>query len=197
MKPVTLENEWVRLEPLGEAHTEALWAIADDPRVWEHLPVRFESRADIETFVFDRLARQNAGTALPFAIVSKAGNRVVGSTAFFDFSSERRAVEIGGTWHTPDVWGTRINVAAKTLLLEHAFEALNLVRVYFKTDIRNGRSQRAIEKLGATREGVWRKHMQRPDGSWRDSVFYSITDDDWLRVRAQLKERLKANGTPS
>lgn len=190
MNTITLENEWVRLEPLSQAHIEALWAIADDARVYEHLPVRFESRADIEVFVSNSLARQNAGTSLPFAIVSKSENRVVGSTALLDFSIERRAVEIGATWHTPDVWGSGINVAAKMLLLKHAFEQLGLVRVYFKTDIRNGRSQRAIEKLGAIREGVWRKHMQRPDGSWRDSVFYSITDDDWPRVQALLKERL-------
>jgi len=192
MNTITLENEWVRLEPLSEAHIKALWAIADDARVYEHLPVRFESRTDIEAFVSDSLARHDAGTSLPFAIVSKAQQRVVGSTSLFDFSSERRAAEIGWTWHTPDVWGSGINVAAKILLLEHAFGRLGLVRVTLKTDIRNGRSQRAIEKLGATREGVWRKHMQRPDGSWRDSVFYSITDDDWPRVQALLKERLRA-----
>jgi len=191
LSPVVLENEWVRLEPLAHEHTEALWAIAPDPRIYEHLPVRFESRTDIETFVSDSLARQRAGMALPFAIVSKAEGRVVGSTALFDFSPERRAAEIGWTWHTPDVWGTPINVATKILLLEHAFTQLELVRVYFKTDVRNGRSQRAIEKLGAIREGVWRKHMQRLDGSWRDSVFYSITDDDWPRVQALLKERLR------
>jgi len=192
LSPLVLENEWVRLEPLSQAHIEALWAVADDARVYEHLSVRFESRADIEAFVSYSLARHDAGTALPFAIVSKAEKRVVGSTSLFDFSPQRRAVEIGWTWHTPDVWGTVINSATKILLLEHAFMQLELVRVYFKTDVRNGRSQRAIEKLGATREGVWRKQMQRPDGSWRDSVFYSITDDDWPRVQAHLTERLGA-----
>lgn len=190
MAPVTLQNEWVLLEPLSDLHLDSLWKIAPDPRVYEHLPVRFESRADIEGFVVDSLARQQSGTSLPFAIWSKAQNRVVGSTALFDFSAQHRAAEIGWTWHTPAVWGTKVNLAAKSLLLAHGFEALELVRVYLKTDVRNGRSQRAIEKLGATREGVWRKHLQRPDKSWRDSVFYSILDDEWPRVRAHLQGQL-------
>ena len=190
METVTLENQWVRLEPLRASHLDSLAAIAFDPRVWEHLPVRFEERADVEAFITNSLRRERDGTALPFAIVSKAGNRVVGSTSLFDYSPDRRAAEIGWTWHTPEVWGTPINRAAKTLLLAHAFETLGLVRVYLKTDIRNGRSQRAIEKLGATREGVWRKHMMRPDGSWRDSVFYSIVDDEWPRAQADLHDGL-------
>ncbi len=191
LHPVALENEWVRLEPLRAAHVEPLARIAFDPRVWEHLPIRFEELADVETFVANSLRREAEGTALPFAIVSRAEDRVVGTTALFDYSPDRRAAEIGWTWHTPDVWGTPTNRAAKVLLLAHAFETLGLVRVYFKTDIRNTRSQRAIEKLGATREGVWRKHMQRNDGSWRDSVFYSVLDDEWPRVKAALHSGLE------
>lgn len=188
--PITLENDWVRLEPLRLHHLEALWQIADDPRVYEHLPVRFESKSDIDRFIFDSLAREEAGSALPFAIWSKAENRFVGSSALFDFAPERLAVEIGWTWHTPAVWGTNINLATKILLLQHGFETLNLVRIYLKTDINNGRSQRAIEKLGAKREGVWRKHMKRPDGTWRDSVFYSILDEEWPGVKRDLKASL-------
>ena len=190
LHPVTLESSWVRLEPLRLHHLEALWEVADDPRVYEHLPVRFKAKHDMERFILDSLRREDADSSLPFAIWSKADNRFVGSSALFDFSDERRAMEIGWTWHTPAVWGTKINLATKFLLLEHGFERLDLVRIYLKTDINNGRSQRAIEKLGAKREGVWRKHMKRPDGTWRDSIFYSILDDEWPVVKRALEERL-------
>lgn len=191
LRSVTLENEWVRLEPLRLNHLESLWEIAGDPRVSQHLPVRFESKGDMERFILDSLAREEADSALPFAIWSKSENRFVGSSALFDFSDERRAIEIGWTWHTPAVWGTKINLACKILLLEHGFERLGLVRMFLKTDINNGRSQRAIEKLGAKREGVWRKHMKRPDGTWRDSIFYSILDDEWPDVKRELKGKLE------
>lgn len=144
----------------------------------------------MERFMRESLERQNVGTALPFAIIERGSERLVGSSSLFDFSSQHCAAEIGWTWHAPEVWGTRVNLAAKVLLLEHAFESLELVRVTLKTDIQNIRSQRAIEKLGAKREGVWRKHMQRFDGSWRDSVFYSIIDDEWPRIKTQLKSNL-------
>lgn len=191
LKPVVLENEWVRLEPLRLHHVDALWEAGRDPRVWQYLSANFAERAGMERFVRQSEEREESGTALPFAIYERASEHYVGSTSLFDFSSERRAGEVGWTWHSPSVWGTKVNFAAKLLLLTHCFEALKLVRVCLKTDILNERSQRAMEKLGATREGVWRKQMQRRDGSWRDSVYFSIVDDEWSRVKAGIEERLR------
>lgn len=190
LSPLTLENRWVRLEPLALSHLDALWQAGQDPRASQHLPARFESREDMERFVIESLERQSAGTALPCAIIERGGGRVVGSYSLFDFAPERRSAEIGWTWHCPEVWSTRVNLAAKVLLLEHAFESLQLVRVTLKTDTRNLRSQRAIEKLGAAREGIWRKHMKCADGSWRDSVFYSIIDDEWPEIKSRLLPNL-------
>ncbi len=191
LKPVTLENEWVRLEPLRLHHLDALWKAGRDKRVWEYLAANFEERAGMETFIRQSLEREDTGTALPFAIFERASGRYVGSTSLFEFDHQRRSGEVGWTWHSPAVWGTKVNFATKLLLLSHCFETLEMVRVYLKTDILNGRSQRAMEKLGATREGVWRKQMQRRDGSWRDSVYFSVVDDEWPGVKLGLQEKLR------
>lgn len=133
--------------------------------------------------IADALDDQKFGRRLPFAIVDSHTETAVGSTSYIDIRPEDRGVEIGWTWLTPSRWGTGINREAKYQLLRHAFEGQDAIRVALKTDSRNHRSQRAIESLGAVREGVWRNHRILSDGRYRDSVFYSITDAEWPGLR--------------
>ncbi|BCM90092.1 virulence protein [Abditibacteriota bacterium] len=191
LNPITLENEWVRLEPLRLHHLDALWEVGQDPCVWEHFWLQFRVKDDMESFIHFYLKREEQQEGLAFAVWDKTHALFVGATTFLDFQPTRRAVEIGSTWLGHASWGSLINPAMKFLMLQHAFESLGLMRVQLKTDIRNLRSQRAMEKLGATREGTLRKNMQRPDGSWRDSVYFSIVDDEWPQVKLHLQERLR------
>jgi RimJ/RimL family protein N-acetyltransferase len=133
------------------------------------------------------------GDEVPFAIVDRGNGEVLGSTRWMDIARAHRRVEIGGTWLTPRVQGTLVNTEAKYVQLVHLFEVLAAVRVQFKTDLRNTQSQRALEKLGAIREGVLRRHMIVRDGYVRDSVYYGITDLDWPGVKRRLEERFMAN----
>ncbi len=154
------------------------------------MPFAMRSLQDMSLFVQNALDEQSAGTALPFAIEDRQNGRLVGSTRLFDFAAAHRGVEIGATWLCPRVWRTRVNSECKYLLLSHCFETLNLLRVQFKTDGRNARSQAAIERLGAKREGVLRAHRILHDGFVRDSVMYSILDREWPEVKKRLEERL-------
>lgn len=139
---------------------------------------------------YERLEREHrAGRALPFTVLDQ-GRRVSGVTRFLRMSEPNRRVEIGGTVYAPRVQRTGLNTEAKLLLLTHAFDTLGAARVVWHTDIHNARSQAAIERLGATKEGSIRKHRIRRDGSWRDSVQYSMTDDDWPKARERLTSRL-------
>lgn len=178
------------LEPLAEHHRQPLAAAAAAPEIWTLLP--FNIAAGFDAFFDFMLEEQAAGRWSPFIVRNSVG-AVVGQTCYLDFRDADRGVEIGGTWYEPSAQGTAINPAAKLLMLENAF-ASGIVRVQFKTDIRNARSRAALAKLGATFEGVFRKHIQRPDRTWRDSVFYSITDDDWPRIQARLVQRLSGMG---
>ena len=143
-------------------------------------------------YVRAALAGQQAGTMLPF--VAELDGRIVGSTRYGEIREADRGLEIGWTWYLPAVRGTWVNPAAKRALLAHAFEELGMLRVQLKCDARNIPSQRAIEKLGAVREGVLRMHLRLPDGFQRDTVIYSIVAPEWLAVRARLDERL--SGSP-
>lgn len=191
LRAVVLQNEWVRLEPLRPHHAEDLWKVGGEERVWEHFWWQFRERKDMDDFISTSLEREERGTGLAFAVWDKERAQFVGATSFLDFVPTQRAVEIGSTWLGSAVWGARVNTAMKFLMLRHAFESLELVRVQLKTDIRNIQSQRAMEKLGAKREGVLRKHMRRPDGSWRDSVYFSIVDDEWPEIKLVLQEKLR------
>ena len=186
-RPIALENDWVRVEPLGHEHADALAAVAE-PAVWTHMPEVVAPTAEaMHHWIDAALARS---TSIPFAIISRADNRVAGSTRYLDIRPESRGLEIGYTWVAPPWQRSVVNTATKRLLIGHAFDDLAAIRVMFKTDARNTRSQQAIERIGATREGVMRHHMIRPDGSYRDSVVYSITDTEWPDVRAMLDTRL-------
>ena len=146
--------------------------------------------ADIRRWVELVLSRQANGTDLVFAVIHLASGRVAGSTRYLNISTQDRSVEVGGTWYGVDFRRTVVNTECKFLLLEHAFENLDCIRVQIKTDLRNERSQRAIERIGAVREGVLRDHMILPDGTVRSSVYYSILKAEWPAVKSRLEDML-------
>jgi RimJ/RimL family protein N-acetyltransferase len=184
-----LEGRGVRLEPMERRHAEGLWEASRDPRVWRWLSIaQPASRGELEAWLDDALRNAAAGTEIPF--VTLRGGRAVGSTRFLALRPEHRSVEIGWTWLRPDAWRTGVNVGAKLLMLTHAFEVWGCRRVELKTDARNARSRGAMEALGATFEGIHRKHMLVRGGENRDSAWYSITDDEWPAVAERLRGRL-------
>ncbi len=193
LAPVTLEGRHVRLEPVAHVHLDDLAQVSGDPSTFRYFATpdlgdREELRRAVE-----RAARELAiGSALTFAQVDLARNKAVGMTALFELSEHDQRLEIGRTWLGEVARRTPINSEAKLLLLTHAFESLGMLRVQIKTDARNLLSQRAIERLGATREGVWRQHMKMRDGFPRDTVMYSIIAPEWRGVKERLTARLRS-----
>jgi N-acetyltransferase len=192
LPPLTAElsGELAILEPLEERHREELWEAAQDQRVWEWLAHLGEDRE-----LFDRwfeLSREAtaAGQEGVFAIRRRTDGAVVGSSRFMAVRRPDRVVEIGWTWLNPSAWRTGINLETKLLMLAYAFETLGCVRVELKTDARNERSRDAIAALPAQFEGILRKHMIVPNVGQRDSAYYSVIDDEWPQVRANLQRRL-------
>ena len=191
--PVTLTGQHIRLEPLALAHVPALAVAGRDDSLWRYLPYGdTHNPAFMHNWVAELLERQSRGTDLPFAVIHLASQTPIGATRYMDIHAADHGLEIGGTWYAPAHQRTAANTEAKYLLLRHAFEAMGVIRVQLKTDARNERSQRAIERLGAVREGVLRDHMLMPDGHRRSSVYYSILDNEWPVVKAGLEEKLKA-----
>lgn len=189
--PLTLTGAVVRLEPLSEAHVPGLTAIGLDDDIWRFMVYPLvRDEAGMRAWVQDMLERQARGADLPFAVVHLADGRVAGATRFLDIRPEHRGVEIGGTWYGAAYQRTAVNTECKYLLMRHAFETWGCIRVQLKTDLRNERSQRAIERLGAVREGVLRNHMILPDGLVRHSVYYSVIDSEWPTVKARLESML-------
>ncbi|HJS48750.1 MAG TPA: GNAT family protein [Gaiellaceae bacterium] len=185
----TFEGRVVRLEPLAAEHEEGLWLASRDPATWRWLSiVQPQTRAEWTEYTRQALAAANAGAEIP--LVTLRRSEIVGSTRFLALRPEHGSVEIGWTWLRPDAWGTGANVEAKLLQMRHAFETWGCRRVEFKTDALNDRSCRALEALGATFEGIHRKHMLVRNGENRDSAWYSVTDDDWPSVRERLEARL-------
>lgn len=198
--PVLLEGDIVRLEPLEMRHLDALWQVARDPSLWAVTASRVTSRDELAAYVEAALREQEAGTALPFATVHHPTGTLVGSTRFANYAPAHGRVEIGWTWLSRAWQGSGVNVEAKRLMLAQAFDGWGLERVELKTSAVNARSRAAIRALGATDEGTLRRHMRNPDGSWRDTVYYSILREEWPAVRERLDARLDARaaaGAPS
>lgn len=190
-RPVVLEGRHARLEPLAPEHASDLAAAGRDPSVWTWMPrTPLRDAADARAMIAEALEAARDGSQVPFALVERASGRAVGSTRYLDVRRAHRGLEIGWTWIAPAWQRTALNTEAKRMLLAHAFEDLGALRVQLKTDHRNDRSQRAIERLGARREGTLRAHMVRPDGSVRDTVMYAIVAAEWPEVRARLDELL-------
>ncbi|MEQ8268155.1 MAG: GNAT family protein [Parvibaculum sp.] len=185
---VPLEAAGVRLEPLCEAHRAGLSEAADAADIWRYMP--YDARGAGFDRWFDWSLDLNSRNAETVWAVRTADGALAGSTRYLNIAARDKRVEIGSTWYMPAVWGGRINPACKFMLLAHGFETLGLNRIEFKTDARNARSQAAIAKLGAVREGVFRRHMVLADGHIRDSVYFSIIREDWPAVKTRLEERL-------
>jgi N-acetyltransferase len=189
--PVVLCGETIRLEPLSWSHLSALTEAGADEHLWEWTPVSAHTPELMREFVDDGLRQAERGAALPFTIVVAADARIVGSTRLGNVDLANRRAEIGWTWVARPWQRTRVNTEAKYLLLHHAFETLGCIRVEFKADALNIQSRAAILRLGAKEEGVFRKHLITSTGRIRDTVWYSITDDDWPAVRDRLVARLR------
>ena len=189
--PVTLTGQYVRLEPLGEQHISGLAAIGMEDSIWQYMPYGYmRSEDDVRRWVQGILSHAAEGTDMPFAAIELASGCVAGATRYMEIRPAHYGLEIGGTWYGAAYRRTRVNTECKFLLLEHAFERLKCIRVQLKTDSRNERSQHAIERLGAVKEGMLRNHLILPDGYVRHSIYYSILDTEWPEVKAKLQQML-------
>lgn len=191
--PVTLTGRFVRLEPLTEAHFEALARYAYEPGIFQWFPTQANTPAALRAWIEGGLAAQKAGTALPFATVRLGtdGEEVVGSTRFMNISAADGRVEIGSTWLGLPHQRSVVNSEAKFLMLRHAFETLGALRVELKTHEKNEKSRNAIERLGAHYEGMHRNHSLMHDGTIRNTVWYSIIDTEWPAVKARLEAKIR------
>jgi N-acetyltransferase len=191
ISPVTLEGRHTRLEPLSRLHQEALIAAAGDGELWNSIVTIVPSRDTMAEYIEAAVTAQAQGSELPFVIIRKTSNEVVGTTRFYEIQPTDRRVAIGYTWLSVSAQRTAINTEAKLLLLTHAFDFWKCNRVEFITDVLNEQSRAAILRLGAKQEGIWRRHMVMPNGRVRDSVCFSIIAEEWPEVKARLEARLE------
>jgi RimJ/RimL family protein N-acetyltransferase len=187
---VVLEGPHVRLEPLAASHVDALCAVGLDPAIWRWMLGPIETRAQMEAWVEAALADRDAGRALPFAILERERATVCGSTRYGNIEAAQGRLEIGWSWVAGPWQRTVVNTEAKYLLLRHAFEELGYRRVELKTDALNLRSREAIRRIGGVEEGTLRRHMVTATGRVRETVYFSILDEEWPAVKARLEEWL-------
>jgi RimJ/RimL family protein N-acetyltransferase len=188
---ITLRGRLVCLEPLSTRHIPDLAETGRDEGIWQYMRYgQVTTEAKMAELVGHLLEWQGRGTDLPFAVIHLESGRAVGMTRYMNIEPANRNLEIGGTWYAPAFQRTGVNTECKYLLLGHAFEVLDAIRVQFRTDLRNLRSQKAIERLGAVREGVLREHMILPDGTVRSSIIYSILAKEWPAVKSHLTQLL-------
>jgi len=191
VEPVTLEGRIVRLEPLSLEHVPGLAEVGLDPAIWRWTIARPASEADLRAWAETALRARDAGTEMPFATIEAATGRPIGSSRYMNIVLEHRRLEIGWTWVAPPWQRSGANREAKLLMLGHAFDVLGCRRVEFKTDSNNEPSRTALLGIGATFEGIFRKHMVMPGDGVRHSAWYSVTDDDWPAVRERLEALLR------
>jgi len=189
--PITLAGTHIRLEPMRPAHAAGLLDAGRAPEIWEWMPTRPITAGRMDGWLAKAAWAESQGREYPFVVARLSDGRVIGSTRYLDVQEDDRTVEIGWTWYTPDVWGGAVNPEAKYLLMRHAFEDWRAIRVALKTDINNLHSQAAIRKLGARYEGTLRNQRIRPDGSYRDTVIFSVIESEWPAVKARLEQRLR------
>jgi len=191
VEPITLSDDRVRLEPLSLRHLDGLLAAAADGELWNLRYTSVPEPSDTAGYIERALAHQAEGHRLPFAVIDLASGDVIGTTSYHDIAPAVERIEIGWTWYARRAQRTHVNTCAKYLLLTHAFDTLGAQLVGWRTDNFNHASQRAIERLGAHRDGVIRHHHLRRDGTVRDTVMYSLTAGDWPEVKAHLQWQLK------
>ena len=189
-EPVVLESTFVRLEPIGPEHRDDLWRAAQDHRIWPYMPVDGGTEAGFAAFLDEAATEVTAGRQVVFVVRQQRTGTVVGSSRYLNIDRRSANLEIGWTWYAPSVWAGAVNPACKRLLLTHAFENLGAVRVGLRCDARNTRSHDAILRLGAIKEGVFRRHKRVQNDFIRDTVQFSILDDEWPAVRDRLDARL-------
>lgn len=178
------------MEPLAELHHADLCAVGLDPELWQWIPFQVLTPDEMSGYIRSALDAQAAGTALPFATVERTSGRAIGSTRYMNIDALNRHVEIGSTWIGRAWQRSAVNTEAKYLMLRHAFETLGCLRVELKTDSMNTRSRNAIQRIGATQEGVFRNHMITWSGRIRHTVYFSIIDSEWPEVKADLEAKL-------
>lgn len=193
LTPVTLEGRHVRLEPLSREHSTDLAKVALDPDLWRWTPTQIHSAEDLDAYIETARSLQDAGAALPFASVDRSTGRAIGSTRFGNIDAQNRRVEIGWTWLGRDFQRKAFNTEAKLLMLTHAFQRMDCIRVELRADVLNTKSRTAIARLGAKEEGILRHHMILPDGRLIDWAYYSILRDEWPAVRAGLEHKLASH----
>ncbi|MDN4525924.1 GNAT family N-acetyltransferase [Fictibacillus fluitans] len=186
-----LAGEHVRIIPMDKSHIKGLFEAGNHKQIWTHLSKEIQTLEEMEALVEEALANKEHGTEFPFVITLRENDRIIGSTRFLGISPRHKGLEIGSTWLTPSVWRTPVNTECKYLLLKYCFEILNIIRVQFKTDDQNIRSQKAIERIGGVKEGVLRNHMIRKDGTFRHSVFFSVIESEWPSVKTRLESYLQ------
>lgn len=193
LQPATLEGHGVRLEPLEPAHADALAAAAADGKLWELWYTSVPDPAGAAKYIADALAGREAGHMLPWVVRELSTGSIIGSTRYHDIIASVDRVEIGYTWYAKSWQRSHVNTACKLLLLTHGFESVGCQVIGLRTDIHNLASQKAIEALGAKKDGVIRHHWLRRDGSVRDTVMYSILRSEWPEVQGRLVARQKAH----
>jgi RimJ/RimL family protein N-acetyltransferase len=196
--PVTLEGSVVRLEPLRREHAELFWQAAKDglDNIFQWIPYRMQTREDFTLLIDKAFAEQERGESIVLATVERSSGRVIGSSRFMNIDRANRHAEIGSTWIAPAWHRTAVNTEAKYLMLRHAFEVWQCLRVELKTDALNQRSRNAILRIGAKEEGTLRRHVITWTGRVRDSVYFSILDTEWPEAKARLEEKLRTVRNP-
>ena len=195
--PITLERFAVRLEPIRSQHLESFWEASKDDldNIFQWIPYRMKSKEDFQHVMDKALAEQERGESVVFATVERSSGQVIGSTRFMNIDRVNCRVEIGSTWIAPAWHRTAVNTEAKYLMLRHAFEEWQCMRVELKTDALNQRSRNAILRIGAKEEGILRKHLITCTGRVRDTVYFSILDTEWPEVRGRLQAKLAVQPT--
>lgn len=191
VEPVVLEGDRVRLEPMRRDHLEALAEAGKYEELWRWTRSKATTLETMLEYMDEALNDLENGTALPFVTIDRPSETIVGSTRFANIDSKNRRAEIGWTWISPTFQRTYINSEAKYLMLRHAFDVWDCVRVELKTDVLNEQSRNAMLRLGAIEEGVLRRHVITYNGRFRDTVYYSVLDHEWPAVRARLEARLR------
>ena len=191
IEPVTLQGRVVRLEPLALAHVPGLARVGLDPELWRWIPTQVADAAQMQAWVQTALEEQAAGNSLPFAIISQASGEAIGSTRYMNIVPAHRRLEIGSTWLSTAAQRSGANTEAKLLLLTHAFEALKAIRVELKTDALNSKSRAAIARIGGIEEGIFRRHVICASGRVRDTMYFSILDNEWPAVKTRLGGMLR------
>lgn len=193
IEPITLEGDFVRLEPMKMKHTDELYEVGMVDSIWFWTTNVIKNAEDMQNYVATALDEAERKISLPFVTIDKKENKIVGATRFGNIDLKNRKAEIGWTWINPLWQRTYINTEAKLLMLTHAFETWNCVRVELKTDVLNEKSRNAILRIGGKQEGILRRHLITETGRFRDTVYFSIIDDEWQDVKKNLRAKLQNN----